>query len=71
MLKPIIILKYKMFLKQFSQGLYVATAALTSIITLGYMMDDIHKTKIRQLTNKYEEQIKMLKIDESKKVNLN
>jgi hypothetical protein len=49
-----------MYLKQFSQGLYVATAAITSILTLGYMMDDIHKTEIKQLRNNYEEQIKLL-----------
>ncbi len=61
--KPILLFKYKMFLKQFSQGLYVAIAAVSSIITLGYMMDDIHKTEIRQLTNKYEEQIKLNKLN--------
>lgn len=46
--------------RQFSQGIYVATAALTSILTLGYMTDDIHRIEKKQLRMKYEEQISQL-----------
>jgi len=50
-----------MSIKQFSQGLYVAGAAITSFLTLGYMLSDIHKIEIKQLKNNYESEIKKLK----------
>lgn len=49
-----------MFLKQYSQGLYVTCAALTSFLTVGYMVNDIHKMEKKRLTKEYEEQIKQL-----------
>ena len=57
---PILQIKYKMFLKQFSQGICLTGAVLTSFATLGYMVNDIHKMEKKQLRKGYEEQIKQL-----------
>jgi hypothetical protein len=46
--------------KQFSQGIYVATAGLSSMITLGYMMNDNYKVELNHVRRAYEEQIKTL-----------
>jgi hypothetical protein len=46
--------------KQFSQGICVATAGLSSMITLGYMMNDNYKVELKHVRSAYEEQIKTL-----------
>lgn len=45
---------------RFGQGISVAGCAITTIITLGWMMDDVHKTETKQIRKRYEDQIKVL-----------
>ena len=50
----------RMFLKQISQGLYVTVGAISSFLTLGYMINDNHKIEVKYLKNNYETEIKKL-----------
>jgi hypothetical protein len=46
--------------KQFSQGISVAVCASMSIMTLGYMVHDVHTIEKNQIKSVYEKQIKVL-----------
>ncbi len=46
--------------KQFSQGISVAVCASMSIMTLGYMVHDVHTIEKNQIRATYENQIKVL-----------
>jgi hypothetical protein len=55
-----------MFIKLYriySQGICVAGCASMSFLTLGYLVDDIHKLEKKKIINDYEKQINKLKLD--------
>ncbi len=57
--------------KQFSQGISVAVCASMSIMTLGYMVHDVHTIEKNQIRATYENQIKVLneEIEKLKRAN--
>jgi hypothetical protein len=55
---------YRLYTK-YNQGLYVGGCAFMSIMTLGYLANDIHKMEKKQIIQYYEKQINELKIQNS------
>lgn len=49
--------------KQYSQGIYVGLSALTSFVTLGYIIKDSYNIEKKQIENKYNDQIKKLNLE--------
>lgn len=45
------------FYRKFNQGIIVAGCAMTSFVTLGWMMLDVHRLEKKELINKYESKI--------------
>jgi hypothetical protein len=43
--------------KQFSQGILVAGCAITSFVTLNWMMCDVHRIELKQIRCGYESRI--------------